>query len=189
MDPRAWAPLHKGWRSYCHCWMSSLPAMKPVLSPQNGSMPIDNSQPLDDKLTALDTFHPGNGSNFFWLELLRSGYGLPFLPAGPQPAPLSWVFTECLTHWHRVPHNTESDQRAHCTSKGVWQWHMTMESTGPTTFCTIQKTPAWTERRSSLWRHSWGASTEMLPTKDGHHLQNTVYTLSAIRRLPWQSRG
>lgn len=130
---------------------------------------MESSQPLD-KLTTLDTFLPGNGSNWFWLKLLHSNMA--------QPAPLSWVFTECLTQVSGV---TGSHIMLHWTKGSIAQQRSVTLANDPGIhwphhiLCLLED--ASLNRRNDLWNHSWGASTEMLPIKDGAPSLGPWYTL------------
>lgn len=81
---------------------------------------------LDDKLTALDTLHPGKGNNLFWLKLLHSGCLLFSACRVSASTSIFWVL---LNVWpidigsHITVHQTKgpiAQQRRH--DRGTWPW-------------------------------------------------------------------
>lgn len=150
-----------------------LPRLMPLLNAQTCSNEYNAEPPkwqyssrrATKCLTTLDTFHPGNGINLFWLELLHSGCGLLLLPVGPQSAPVSSVLTE----W---PINIVSHIKMQQTKGPIaqpWRWESGTWPWDPLALSHSVPSRCQHEQREGMasWRHSWGSSTEMVPTKDG----------------------
>ena len=85
--PRAGAPTHQAWSSYCGHYMTNNRPQYWVTNMPSSLEEVTWS--FGGKLTILDTFHPRRPMISFARNRHIPGVGLPFLPVGRQPAPLS----------------------------------------------------------------------------------------------------
>lgn len=155
--------------------MPSLAAMNPMLS-------LPMAVYLKESNQVLDNF--GYFPSWEWHQFMLTGittFWVSFASFARRASASTSIFSvDCLTHWHRIPRQNASEQRTHCTvwrqDNGTWPWDPLALSHSVPSGCQHE------QRRNSLWRHSWGSSIEMVPTKDGL-LHSTVYGLSTVSVL------
>lgn len=109
MGPSAWATFHQGWYSYCHYWMSNLPA-------------AENSEPPVWHYLSVRTarFLYPRKSNVppYLCSALYSKYGFAFLTVLTCYQGLM----EYLIYCHGILQNIIMNLHKHCIAKVEQQW-------------------------------------------------------------------
>ena len=114
LDPVSGASTHQGWLSHCCGWKSVLTATEANTEVLITWPSPETNQPLGNKLTTLDPFHLGTGSNSSCLEVTHIlSMGLPFLPTGLSQYHCTGLI-ERVIHWHgcTMQHNYGTHVRA-----------------------------------------------------------------------------
>ena len=73
----------------------------------------ESDQPLG-KLTAVGPLHPACTGMYTY-----SGYEFAFPAHRASVSTAIWKLTECLIHWHKIPHNIASDHETHFAAEEV----------------------------------------------------------------------